>query len=194
MNTMADGPLTRDEIAALLAGLIEDINGKKKVRNVNDTLIVLVQYGKKTFVTHTSIHLFDPGGWNLANEYCDKINGLVLAGNEWVRAKIVHENEINELAHPYHIDILLDFDDRGIQKIIRSIDKRTLTIAIKNIDERIMQKIRQNMSKRAIKMLEEDIECMGPVRLADVVYAQKEIIDTIRHLEDTGEIVIPKYP
>ena len=187
---MSDGPLTKDEIAALLAESSESINGKKPVRNINNTLIVLVQYGRGTSVTHTSVHLFDPTGWNTACEYCDKINGLVLAGSEWVRAKIVHENEINELSHPYHIDMLLDLDDRCIQKILGKIDKQTLATSLKHIDEEIILKIRKNMSKRAVKILEEDMAYMGPTRIASAMEAQKKILDVIWHLVDTGEIVI----
>jgi flagellar motor switch protein FliG len=48
------------------------------------------------------------------------------------------------------------------------------------------------MSKRAAKMLFEDMEYMGPVRLMDVEEAQRRIVEVIRHLEDTGEIIVPK--
>ena len=50
----------------------------------------------------------------------------------------------------------------------------------------------RNMSKRAASMLKEDMEFMGPVRLKDVEEAQQKIVSTIRHLEDTGDIVIAR--
>jgi flagellar motor switch protein FliG len=46
------------------------------------------------------------------------------------------------------------------------------------------------MSKRAQQMLKEDMEYMGPVRLLDVEEAQEKIVSILRHLEDTGEIVV----
>jgi flagellar motor switch protein FliG len=49
------------------------------------------------------------------------------------------------------------------------------------------------MSKRAVQMLIEDMEYMGPVRRTDVKEAQEKIINIIRHLGQTGEIIIP-YP
>ena len=186
---MANGPLSRDEVAALLAGVADSIKGKDK-RNIHDTKIVMVQYGKNSCITHVSVHLFENDGWDTANEYCNKINGLVLAGNEWMRAKIVNENEIERVTEPYQLEMLPFFDKRAIQKIIRSIDRQTLTIALKNIDDNILQIIKQNMSKRSIQMLEDDMEYLGPVRLIDIIRAQKKILDIIRHLEDTGEIVI----
>jgi flagellar motor switch protein FliG len=48
------------------------------------------------------------------------------------------------------------------------------------------------MSKRAASMLKEDMEYMGPVRLKDVEEAQQKIVSIIRHLEDTGEIVVAR--
>ena len=189
---MPDGSLSKDEVAALLTGVAESIMGKEKKRNIHDTSIVLVQYGKNDCTTHVSVHLFDAAGWNSAREYCDKINSLILAGDEWINAKIVKENEIEKLETPYRIDILLAFDDLCIQKILLDIDNSTLRMALSHIDEKISKKIKQNMSKRAVQMLEEDIVYMGPIRLSDVMSAQKKILDTVSHLEETGEIVITR--
>ena len=46
------------------------------------------------------------------------------------------------------------------------------------------------MSSRAAEMIREDMEFMGPVRVTDVEAAQQRIVDVVRRLEDTGEIVI----
>ena len=56
----------------------------------------------------------------------------------------------------------------------------------------VQEKIFKNMSKRAATMLKEDMEYMGPIRLKDVEEAQQKIVSIIRHLEDTGEIVIAR--
>ena len=48
------------------------------------------------------------------------------------------------------------------------------------------------MSKRAADMLREEIEYMGPVKIRDVEEAQQKIVNIIRRLEDTGEIVISR--
>ncbi|MCL2320208.1 MAG: flagellar motor switch protein FliG [Treponema sp.] len=88
-------------------------------------------------------------------------------------------------------DIVM-LDDRSIQKVMREVDSQELAKALKSVDTEVQDKIFRNMSKRAAGMLKEDMEYMGPVRLKDVEEAQQKIVSIIRHLEDTGEIVIAR--
>lgn len=85
-------------------------------------------------------------------------------------------------------------DDRATQKVLREVEQQELAIALKNASENVQDKIFSNMSRRAAEMLKEDMEFMGPVRLVDVVEAQKKIVEIIRRLEDAGEIVIARPP
>jgi len=161
----------------LLANTAESITGKEKP-NVHNTQLVLVQYGKGERITHVSVHLFDEAGWNSAKEYCEKVNNtLNFSGGEWAHANIVHENVIEKVEKPLQMAMILDLDDSSVQEIIRNIDKQKLALALKSVDNAILEKIKKNMTKRAFKMLEEDMECMGPVRLLDVMYAQKKFLD-----------------
>ncbi|MCL2210344.1 MAG: flagellar motor switch protein FliG [Treponema sp.] len=88
-------------------------------------------------------------------------------------------------------DIVM-LDDRAIQKVMREVDSQELAKALKSVDNEVQDKIFKNMSKRAASMLKEDMEYMGPVRLKDVEEAQQKIVSIIRHLEDTGEIVVAR--
>ncbi|MDR1363580.1 MAG: flagellar motor switch protein FliG [Spirochaetaceae bacterium] len=88
-------------------------------------------------------------------------------------------------------DIVM-LDDRAIQKVMREVDQQELSKALKSVDAEVQDKIYRNMSKRAAQMLKEDMEFMGPVRLKDVEEAQQKIVAIIRHLEDTGEIVVAR--
>jgi flagellar motor switch protein FliG len=88
-------------------------------------------------------------------------------------------------------DIVM-LDDRSIQKVLREVDQQELSKALKSVDAEVQDKIFKNMSKRAAQMLKEDMEFMGPVRLKDVEEAQQKIVSIIRHLEDTGEIVVAR--
>jgi flagellar motor switch protein FliG len=88
-------------------------------------------------------------------------------------------------------DIVL-LGDRDIQKVMREVDSQELAKALKSVDTEVQDKIFRNMSKRAASMLKEDMEYMGPVRLKDVEEAQQKIVSIIRHLEDTGEIVVAR--
>jgi len=77
-------------------------------------------------------------------------------------------------------DDLGDVDDRGVQALLREA----------NNDPRVREKFTKNMSKRAAEMLLEDMEAKGPVRLADVEAAQKDILSTARRLSESGEIML----
>jgi len=88
-------------------------------------------------------------------------------------------------------DIVM-LDDRAIQKVMREVDSQELAKALKGADAEVQNKIFKNMSKRAASMLKEDMEYMGPVKLSDVESAQSKIISIIRHLEDTGEIILAR--
>lgn len=86
-------------------------------------------------------------------------------------------------------DIIL-VDDRGIQRILREIDTKDLTLALKGVSEELKDKFLRNMSSRAAEMILEEMEVMGPVRLKDVEAAQQRIIEVVRRLEEEGEIII----
>jgi flagellar motor switch protein FliG len=81
-------------------------------------------------------------------------------------------------------------DDRGIQSVLKEVDNDELALALKTASEELKQKIFNNMSERAAQLIKEDMEYMGPVRISDVEAAQQRIVDIVRRLEDSGEIVI----
>ncbi len=88
-------------------------------------------------------------------------------------------------------DILL-LDDRSIQRVLRDVDNNDLAIACKGSAEEVQNAIFSNMSKRLAEMIREDMEFMGPVRMKDVEEAQQKIVNIIRKLEDSAEIVISR--
>ncbi|GAB6189216.1 flagellar motor switch protein FliG [Marinitoga arctica] len=85
---------------------------------------------------------------------------------------------------------ILKLDDRTIQRILREVDTRDLTLSLKGASEELKNKILSNMSQRASQMIQEELEFMGPVRLKDVDEAQQRIVAIIRKLEESGEIII----
>jgi len=88
-------------------------------------------------------------------------------------------------------DILL-LDDRAIQRVLRDVDNNDLAIALKGGNEQVQTAIFNNLSKRLAVMIKEDMEFMGPVRMKDVEEAQQKIVNIIRKLEDSAEIVISR--
>ncbi|GGA78066.1 flagellar motor switch protein FliG [Neiella marina] len=85
---------------------------------------------------------------------------------------------------------LIDVDDRGIQALLREIQQEVLQKALKGSDDQLKQKFFTNMSKRAAELLADDLEAMGPIRVADVEAAQKEILSIARRLADSGELML----
>lgn len=88
-------------------------------------------------------------------------------------------------------DIIL-LSDRAVQVVLRQVDTHDIALALKTASEDVTEKIFRNMSKRAAQMLKEDMEYMGPVRLREVEDAQQRIVNVIRQLEDSGEIIIAR--
>ncbi len=88
-------------------------------------------------------------------------------------------------------DILL-LDDRAIQRVLRDVDNGDLAMALKSANEQVQNAIFNNLSKRLAVMIKEDMEFMGPVRMKDVEEAQQKIVNIIRKLEDSAEIVISR--
>lgn len=88
-------------------------------------------------------------------------------------------------------DLVL-LDDRSLQLVLREIDNRDLALALKATSGDVSSKIYKNISKRAADLLREEIEYMGPVRIRDVEEAQQKIVNNIRRLEESGEIVVSR--
>ena len=86
-------------------------------------------------------------------------------------------------------DILL-LDDKAIQRVLRDVENSDLALALKGSNEQVQNAIFNNLSKRLAAMIKEDMEFMGPVRMKDVEEAQQKIVNLIRKLEDSGEIIV----
>ena len=85
---------------------------------------------------------------------------------------------------------IMRLDDRSLQRILRDVDLKELSLALKGATEELKTKFFKNMSKRAAEMLQEDMDFMGPVRVKDVEEAQQKVVNVVRSLEEQGEIVI----
>ncbi len=87
---------------------------------------------------------------------------------------------------------ILELEDRAIQLILRNVESAKLATALKGVRAEVKNKIANNMSERAAKNLDEEISLLGQVRLAVVEEAQGEIVQAIRALEESGEIVVSR--
>jgi flagellar motor switch protein FliG len=85
---------------------------------------------------------------------------------------------------------IIKLSDQAIQRIVKEVDSKTLTLALKATSGELKDKIFKNMSERAADMLKDELSYLGPVRVRDVEMAQKQILDIIHNLEESGEIQI----
>jgi flagellar motor switch protein FliG len=86
-------------------------------------------------------------------------------------------------------DIIL-LDDRSIQRLLKEVETKDLSIALKAASEEVRGKIYSNVSERVAIMIKEEMEFMGPMRLSDVEAAQQRIVEAVRQLEEEGQVVI----
>jgi flagellar motor switch protein FliG len=87
---------------------------------------------------------------------------------------------------------LAEVDDKGLQALLRETTSEVLLVALKGADQVIRDRFFKNMSKRAAEMLREDMQLRGPVRLAEVEAAQKEMLGAARRLAEAGTIRLGK--
>jgi len=92
----------------------------------------------------------------------------------------------------FTFDDLVKLDNGSMQTLMRSIDKDKLAIALKGANETVRQFFFGNMSSRAAKMLVDDMQAMGAVRLRDVDEAQGLLVNIAKDLAAKGEILISK--
>ena len=88
-------------------------------------------------------------------------------------------------------DIVM-LDDKSLQLVLREIESKDLALALKAATSDVGEKVFKNMSNRAAEMLREEIEYMGPVRIRDVEESQQKVVNVIRKLEESGEIVVAR--
>jgi flagellar motor switch protein FliG len=93
-------------------------------------------------------------------------------------------------ANMFTFDDLSKLDDKAIQRVMRDISKGDLALALKAAPERLREKMFSNLSERARDNLKEEIEILGPQLAKNVYAAQRKIVDAVRVLEESGEIVI----
>ncbi|MBU8934569.1 MAG: flagellar motor switch protein FliG [candidate division Zixibacteria bacterium] len=87
-------------------------------------------------------------------------------------------------------DDLILLDDRSIQRLLKEVETKDLAIALKAASDDVKQKIFANVSERVAVMIREEMEFMGPTRLSDVEAAQGRIVESVRRLEEEGQIII----
>jgi flagellar motor switch protein FliG len=82
------------------------------------------------------------------------------------------------------------FDDNAIQQLIKNIDRMRMAMALKGAEEKMRELFFKNLPSRAAKLLEEEMQMMGMVRVGDVEEAQNYLVETAKQLAADGLIFI----
>jgi flagellar motor switch protein FliG len=130
----------------------------------------------------------EPKAWVKA---AAQILNNMTAGNKAILDKIEAADQQMAAAireQMFTFDDIAKLDKKSMQKILASIDSRTLAVALKATTPPVEQAILGNLSKRAADMVREERDSLGPTPLSEVLTAQGEILKQIRDLMDKGEI------
>jgi len=105
------------------------------------------------------------------------------------------ENEDQDIAdmirqRMFIFEDLLMVDDKSFRSILQAVENDVVVKALKTATQEMQDKIFKNLSERAAEMLREDLEVLGPVRLAEVEENQQLIIKAAKKLEAEGQIVL----
>ncbi|HBZ14790.1 flagellar motor switch protein FliG [Pantoea sp. NPDC088449] len=180
-----------------------DVLGKFEDRERNDIMLRIATFGgvqpaalqELTEVLNNLLH-----GQNLKRSKMGgvrpaaEILNLMKSQQEELAIEAVREFD-GELAQKiidemFLFENLVEVEDRSIQRLLQEIENETLLIALKGADEPLREKFFFNMSRRQADLMKEDLLSRGPVRLSQVEAEQKTILNVVRRLAETGEIII----
>lgn len=188
--------LAHHKAAEILVGLplqkqLEVIKRIANMEQTNPEVIREVEKGLESRLSNMLMQSMEKAGGvptvaevlNLADRATEK---SIMEGLEAEDPDLVEQ--IRRLMFVFE-DIML-VNDKGIQSVLKEIENDELSLALKTASPELQQKIFSNMSERAASMVKEDMEFMGPVRVSDVEAAQQRIVDIVRRLEESGEVII----
>jgi flagellar motor switch protein FliG len=95
-------------------------------------------------------------------------------------------NSIKEMMFTF--EDIVKLDNNGIREVLKNIDKKDLTMALKSATDALREKIFSNMSQKAADMLKEEIQFLGAVKVREVETAQRQVVDAIQKLAESGVI------
>lgn len=87
---------------------------------------------------------------------------------------------------------IVKLSPQSMQRVLKDVDQNILIVALKGTGEDVLSFILSNVSKHQQEMIMEDLEILGPLKRRDVEDAQQKIVNIIRTLDDSGEIIISR--
>ncbi len=188
--------LKPDNASQVLAQLPDELRGEVAIRIarlskvMSDTVAEVDRAFQEILESISTASASKAGGIDhladILNQSSEIVGGQIMADIEEIDPELAAQ--IKE--RMFIFDDLVLVDDRGMQKVLRQVETRELAVALKAASEEVKAKIFNNMSQRAAEILQEEIESLGPVRMAEVDAAQQKITGIVQEMETKGEIII----
>jgi len=145
---------------------------------------------KKQFANNSSAKSSSFGGIKAAAKIMNftktELESQIMQGLEQIDADLTLKIQDNM----FTFENLTGVDNRGIQVLMRNVEPELLMTALKGASDQVQAKFFDNMSERARGMFRDDMEAQGPLRIAIVEDAQKQIMRIARKLSDAGDLVL----
>lgn len=161
--------------------------------SVSPEIVAIVEAAlEKRFSAIVSVDMTEIGG---VNYVADIMNHTDRTTEKFIFDELGKSNpglsdDIRKLMFVF--EDIVNLDDMSIQRVLRDVDTQDLAVAIKGSNEDVKNVLLNNVSTRARESILEDIQYLRNVRLRDVEEAQQKIVNIIRTLEETGEVVISR--
>ncbi len=163
------------------------------LESVSPEIVSIVEQSlEKRFSNMVTVDMTEIGGINYVADIMNHIDRTTekYVFDELAKSDPVLSDDIRKLMFVY--EDILGLDDVTIQTVLRGIDAQDLAVAVKGSSEEIKELLLRNISSRARENILSDIEYLRNVRMKDVERAQQKIVETIRALEESGEIVLDR--
>jgi flagellar motor switch protein FliG len=172
-------PEARDRVVERLATL-----SPVSVEVVENVVEVL----HRKFAGNRARELNQTGGLKVAAEV---LNALPKTSSKSILASLTERNpELGAavLKKMFTFEELERLDPKALQRILQTVEMRTLTVALKTASEKLKNTLLSCMSKRAAETVREEISFLGSLKAREIEAAQSQIIDVVRQLEAEGEV------
>lgn len=163
------------------------------LESVNPEIVTSVENAlEKRFSSIVSVDMTEIGGINFVADIMNHVDRTTekYVFDELSKSDPALSENIRKLMFVF--EDILSLDDVTVQTVLRGVDTQDLAVAIKGSSQEIKDMLLNNISARARENILTDVEYLRNVRMKDVERAQQKIVDTIRALEERGEIIISR--
>ncbi len=188
--------LGANQAADILSGLPSErqlavVRRVATMGQTNPEIINEVERGLESRIAGLMSQSFEKAGG--VQTVAEMLNVIDRATERGLLENLAQENpdlveEIRRLMFVF--DDINKFTDKDIQIVLKNVETSQWALALKGASDSLKTKIFGNLSQRAADSLKEEMEYLGPVKLSAVESTQQQIVDVIRRLQDSGELVI----